>query len=239
MFTSAIEAVVTWKHDPAAHNVPFKAAWPKRVPDPAALEQFSIIYKRTGSDWCFMSHTCVWYNPDTDGTVKTQEPLLPFISVFVFGWAIWSNIHPSIFWTADPVQPTHTVQTDKLIPTHSYRQFRVSSSLDLHDLDCGRKPEQPEEAHADMGENLYQILSWSNNTWNFIGSCFQRCNILDFLSYIEINYNLLNISLLLTWLSIMIKYSQICTFYYCRKHEWQFGAVIKVTVGDTINVSKI
>lgn len=44
--TSTIETVVTWEHDPAAHDVPFKAARSKRVPDPAALEQLSIIYKK-------------------------------------------------------------------------------------------------------------------------------------------------------------------------------------------------
>ena len=44
MLTS-IEAIITGKHDATAHNVPFEAAWSKRVPDSAALEQLSIIYK--------------------------------------------------------------------------------------------------------------------------------------------------------------------------------------------------
>lgn len=70
-FTSTIEAVVARKHDPAAHNVPFEAAWSKRVPNSAALEQFPIICKqRLISALCHMSGR---YNEDTDTTVKTTR----------------------------------------------------------------------------------------------------------------------------------------------------------------------
>lgn len=62
MFTSTIKAVVTWEHDPTAHYVSFKAAWSKRVPNPAALEQLSIIYKQ--QQITFMSHILRKYNQD-------------------------------------------------------------------------------------------------------------------------------------------------------------------------------
>lgn len=45
MLTSTIKVEVTWKHDPTSHYVSFKAAWAKRVSNPAALEQLSIIYR--------------------------------------------------------------------------------------------------------------------------------------------------------------------------------------------------
>lgn len=45
MLTSTVEAEITWKHDPTAHNVPFKAAWSKWVSYPTTMEQLPIIYK--------------------------------------------------------------------------------------------------------------------------------------------------------------------------------------------------
>lgn len=168
MFTSTIKAVVAWKHDPTAHNVAFKAAWSKGIPDPTALEQLAIIYEEqqriSALRHIHASQRCNFQN------TKQRLPLL-----FLFGWAVWRHICPFIFWTTGPVQPTHTVQTDKLVPTHSYRQFSISSSPDLRDLDCWRKPEQPEETHADTE---HQILTRKNNTCKFSGNSFQHCPVL-------------------------------------------------------------
>lgn len=72
MFTSAINAEVTRKHDAAAHDVPFKAARPKRVPDPTAVEQLPIIYEEQQGIWLqlYSTLTRVLHNKETNAYIK-------------------------------------------------------------------------------------------------------------------------------------------------------------------------
>lgn len=82
MFTSTIKAEVTRKHDPTAHYVTFKAAWAKRVSNPAALEQLSIIYReeQRGS-WIMLNarQRC--------GTIKLKTTDVT-TQIFLFDWSV-------------------------------------------------------------------------------------------------------------------------------------------------------
>ncbi|KAK3540402.1 hypothetical protein QTP70_030636 [Hemibagrus guttatus] len=59
------------------------------------------------------------------------------------------RIHPG--WSANPSQGTHTLSFTHAI-TH-YGQFRDSNQPRSVSLDCGRKPEYPEETHQARGEH--------------------------------------------------------------------------------------
>lgn len=43
IFTFTVKDIVTWEHDPTAHNVPFIAAWTKRIPHSTPMEDFAIV----------------------------------------------------------------------------------------------------------------------------------------------------------------------------------------------------
>lgn len=123
-FTSSVQAVVAWKHDPTAHDIPFKAARAKRVPDPAALEQLSIICEEQQGRRSVLCVTCVWawYTQDT-------RQHLPRLTTS-FCWVEQCKLI-SVHLFSEPLVVLRQLQTDKLIPTQPCRHLKVSSSSDL------------------------------------------------------------------------------------------------------------
>lgn len=70
-----------------------------------------------------------------------------------------AEVSPSYHWARDVMHPGqigslsqgHTYrQKTTHTHIHTYRQFRVTNKPDPF-LDCGRKPEHPQETHADTG----------------------------------------------------------------------------------------